>query len=299
MKKILAFAAMLFMASTSFAALRGTAQNGLSVAATSITVDVSAIGIQDGDVLICTVEVGGTGTATFTWPSGFAVPSGLSTINLAYIAGANTLGIAYWVVSGTVPTSVTITSSQSDRLAAQCRDYSGRNTTSPFTAVAQTGSTTLSATSPATFAMTGLTAVTGDDIVIMAGFNNGKTGSAYTYTFSGPSGYANAITEFAGTQYDEILGSADQVNAAGGATGTINSTITASVSVPPSAGGYVLAVAPAAAGSCTNSGITSAGSISIPVASSTVVQLKSGALGTVDCATVNYKQSLLGNFGVN
>jgi hypothetical protein len=50
---------------------------------------------------------------------------------------------------------------------------------------------------------------------------------------------------------------------------------------------------------CTHSGITSAGAIAVPNGSSGSYRLKNGSFGTPDCATVNYMQPTLGNFGVN
>lgn len=56
---------------------------------------------------------------------------------------------------------------------------------------------------------------------------------------------------------------------------------------------------PSGGSTCTDPGITQAGAIAVPTAASTVVRLKNGSFGTVDCSTVSYKQPLLGNFGVN
>lgn len=51
-------------------------------------------------------------------------------------------------------------------------------------------------------------------------------------------------------------------------------------------------------GSCIHAGITRAGAFVVPVARVTVVRLKNGRFGTVDCSTVSYKQEQ-GVFGVN
>jgi len=53
-----------------------------------------------------------------------------------------------------------------------------------------------------------------------------------------------------------------------------------------------------AGGTCTHAGITSAGAFAVPVAGTTVMRLKNGSFGTVDCSTVSYFQER-GVFGVN
>lgn len=52
-------------------------------------------------------------------------------------------------------------------------------------------------------------------------------------------------------------------------------------------------------GTCTHSGITSAGAIATPSGTSGSYRGKSGAFVPPDCSTINYKQPTIGNFGVN
>lgn len=290
-----AFVALLCAAQPSEAALRGTAQAANTAAATSISVDVSTIGIIDGDVLLCDVVVGGTNLATFTFPSGFAIPSGLSTLAINDIDGNNTMSIEYLTVSGTPPTSVTITSSTSNLLGAQCRDYSGRNTATPFEAVAQTSSTVISS---GKLPLTGVAIASGDDVAVFAGFNNALTVSGVTYTFGVPSPYTDVLTTFGNVKYGILMGSADDPNAAAASASTINSTITwSSGSSPPSGAGYVLALAPSGS-SCAHEGYTSGGALAVPNGSTGSYWLANGTLGTPNCSTVEYWQPTLGKFGV-
>lgn len=61
----------------------------------------------------------------------------------------------------------------------------------------------------------------------------------------------------------------------------------------------ILSYIPTGASSCTHYGLTSGGSIAVPNGSSGSYRLKNGSFGTPDCATVNYLQPTLGNFGLN
>lgn len=82
-----------------------------------------------------------------------------------------------------------------------------------------------------------------------------------------------------------------------GSTGTVNASATLGGSAPW--GMAQLLLRPASGGAtCTHAGITSAGAIAVPNGTTGSYRLKNGSLGTPDCSTVSYRQTI-GNFGVN
>lgn len=278
----------------SSAALRGTAQNALQ--GSSIPVTVSSIGIQANDVVIVFAAQGGGNTLTL--PTGFSAISGLTSLS---VNGNVSCIIGYKIATGSEPTSYTVTSNGNDFFAAQVRVYSGRNTSSPFTAQAQTASTALSGASPTSLAHTGVTAAAGDDISVYTCTDNSTVNSGNTYNFNAPSGWANAITAFlTGNNFAVPVGSADDTNAASGATGTITPTLTWTGSLPGADyGGYVVSLAAAAGGSCTHAGQPKSGAVpAVPNGTSGSYWGKSNWV-TPDCSTVSYWQPAVGNFGVN
>lgn len=81
-------------------------------------------------------------------------------------------------------------------------------------------------------------------------------------------------------------------------SGACSATSTAATVSNAAWEGYIVAFK-TAAGGCTNKGLTSGGSVAVPTAGTTVVRLKNGSFGTVDCSTGIYFQPTIGNFGAN
>lgn len=226
-------------------ALRGSATQANSTSSTSAIVTVGGIGIQNNDIVVLLMNGGGSGTNVYTYPSGFNAVPGLSSINL--FSGFNTLDVAYKVAGGSEPSTYTVTSPSNDFQTLHCRVYSGRNTSSPFTAVATTVSTA-AASFPISLAMTGLTAVSGDDIILWAGATgNGENGSE-VLSLTGPAGFGNQGAASGAVSFSSRIAFADYVNNPGGATGTLSATWSNTISANPFAyAGFVLSLAQAAA----------------------------------------------------
>lgn len=237
-------------------ALRGFANQANATASTSAVVTVSGIGIQLNDIVLLLMNGGGSGTNTYTYPSGFnAVPT-LSNINVD--SGFNTLGVAYKVASASEPSTYTVTSTSNDFQTLHCRAYSGRNTSSPFTASSTTASTA-AGSFPIAVSMTGLTAANGDDIVLWLGATGNGSSNTETMTLTGPTGFSDQGAINGQVNFSSRIAYADFPNNGGGGTGTLSATWASSISANPLAyGGYLISLA--------------AGSVSPPVA--TVAWLK-------------------------
>jgi hypothetical protein len=132
---------------------------------------------------------------------------------------------AYKIAGNSEPSTYTITPGDTDYFVAQCRVYYGRNTTSPFSAVASTGISGSAQGFPATYGAAGVTAVAGDDLLTVIGVQGANASD--TITFTAPNGFGNTLNTQAGTTaYQPFLFSSDNLNVSGGATGTINTTAT-------------------------------------------------------------------------
>lgn len=224
-------------------ALRGTANAVVDPSATTVTLNVVSIGIQQNDIVLLRLDAGGSGTLTPTFPSGFAAVPGLSNQNV----NGGTHSIAYKVAGASEPSTYVITPGNTSLQAAECRVYSGRNTSAPFTAVAATAP---SATAlPGTYSATGVTAATGDDVVVMYAVEGPNSGDPKT--FSTPTGFANPLTTDNGQLFDPSLFSADHVNVSSGATGTISTSVTDISNKTLTWGAYVIAIASGGAGADT------------------------------------------------
>lgn len=204
------------------AALRGAASTSSTTTVSSISVTVSGIGIQSGDIVLCAVNGGGaSGLATLTFPSGFSPISGLTqqklSTNTAFAIESKTAGASE-------PSSYTFSSSATDYMTATCRVYSGRS--GAITAETLTPSTTFGgSTSPQSLSISGLTAASADDVVLFVGIDNGRMNSGVTYTFALPTGFADGRTDYAAsTTFTPPIGSADDVNTSSGTTGTLSSS---------------------------------------------------------------------------
>jgi hypothetical protein len=220
----------------SFAAFRGSAGQANATASTTVTVTVSSIGIQNGDIVLFFMNAN-TASGTLTQPTGFSAVPGISQNIIS-----NTVSMVWYKVAGaSEPSTYTATSSASDIHTGEVRVYSGRNTASPFTAVATTAEAFL--TSPGSIALTGVTAALGDDVVWLVG--NASGSGVATPALTNPSGFANQNIFYDATAFSPPILSCDSVNVSAGATGTLTGTETWS---PLAAyGGYVLSLAKAAA----------------------------------------------------
>jgi hypothetical protein len=227
-------------------ALRGTAGQGNTTASTTCVVTVSGIGIQSGDIVLLVSDLGGdAGVNTATYPSGFIAVPGLSGI---VINTSTALSIAYKVATGSEPSTYTVTSSSgsgADFISVQCRVYSGRNTASPFTAVSSTPTVNSAINNippPLTTAITGLTAAASDDIVLFVATDNSGASGANGLGVTAPSGFSNVVSTLGGVTFSPLIVGCDEVNSAGGSTGTLNPIITAATASNISYAGYVLSL---------------------------------------------------------
>ena len=217
-------------------AYRGGAVAPAGGTESSITVTVSGIGIQSGDIVVLFGVFGGGGTLTPTFPTGFSAIPGLSTVN----CNNQTMAAAYKVAGSSEPSSYTVTPGSNDYLSLLCAVWSGRNTSSPFTAVATTVGTNTSSL-PQTLSVTGLTAALSDDIGMFVGMAG--TGNGQSYSFTPPSGYSNGQISTAAVYYNPAAASATNLSVSAGATGTLGGSINASGGANTTYGGYVLSLA--------------------------------------------------------
>src|ERR1700722_11375929 len=122
-------------------ATRGTQAVINTAAATTVVFTYASMtpaAPQVGDVCTVLIIAGGN-TTTITPPSGYTAIPG--TTSIATASGA-LLKVYSHVYGSSEPSTVTFTCNQSDFHSGEIRANSGRNTSSPFTAVSQTGPTT-------------------------------------------------------------------------------------------------------------------------------------------------------------
>jgi hypothetical protein len=223
-------------------ALRGTAGNSAG-AVTTVVVTVSGIGIVNGDIVLLFANVYGT-APSLTFPTGFTVIPSLT----QEIGGNCALQVA-WKVASSEPTTYTLTSTANFYGSAQCRVYSGRNS-SQFTATQTTASTSL--VLPNTATATGLTAANGDDVVVVYAVPLG--GSADTMAFTTPTNFANPlITQNTSTAFVGCLFGADHVGVTAGATGGIVTSVSDLLNTSSTFGAAVLSLAQTGGGGGTGS----------------------------------------------
>jgi len=304
MRLLIAIIALL-ACSTSWAALRGTTSSTCGSCA-SIATTYSGSAIQVGDLIVLVTSAGNGGSTTYTSPTGFTNGSALSPAipDVAFDGPAVQYHLAVKIAAagdtGT-PTYTTSIGYTAGWGAQQIRVYSGRVNSSIGAAFNNQVATAATGTQSMNYTMsvTGLTALSGDDLVEFVFSSYAAGGTGHTIT-SAITGFSNSLVSYDNSNNGHgWIASLDSVNHASGATGTLSDALSSS------GGGdtgnftaFVLALPQSAGASCTHSGITSAGAIAVPTASTTVVRLASGALSTVDCSSVSYKQSS-GAFGVN
>lgn len=227
-------------------AFRGSAATANASVGTSVAVTVSGIGgagPQLNDIILMYVQGGGANghAETVTFPTGFNPITGLSP--LYDTSNGSTTAIAMKVGTASEPTSYTATYGISDFLTSQVLVFSGRNTTTPFSAVAVTTETNASA-SPAPFALTGLTAVAGDDVVQIV---NSAYYQGNAETFAPPAGYTNGRIDYATTTFSQVASSCSLINATAGATGTNGGVLTYGVGPSVTYSAFQLSIALASA----------------------------------------------------
>lgn len=216
------------------------AQHANTAAATTCVVDVSGLSIQNGDIVVALFASGGV-TPTLTFPSGFSAISGCPQKDLSGNGGNTRVAVASKIASGE-PSTYTFTSSATDFLSAMVRVFSGRSATQ-FSA---TNSTQVAAASISlTYAISGVTAVQGDDICLLIG---GSADNTTTFTYTPPAGFTNGLIGCSqSTSFSPILTGATLANASAGATGSLAGSINKTAgSLTYAYNGYVIAVAAAA-----------------------------------------------------
>jgi hypothetical protein len=220
-------------------ALRGTASQGNTTSSSTVVINVSGIGIQNGDVVLLYGIFGGGGTQTITWPSGFGAVSGCGNQNV----NAGTMACS-WKIASSEPTSYTITAGVNDFHAAHCRVYSGRNSTQ-FSATSLTTPVTGSSF-PISFSETGLTAVAGDDLALVLCLDN--IGAADTLTYTPPSGFGNSGQAYGNVTFAPAILFCDKQNVTAGSTGTLGGSCSDTNGGGADYGAYLIAIAASASG---------------------------------------------------
>jgi hypothetical protein len=250
-------AAIVLVTPPASAALRGVASQANTTSATTCVVTVTPIGIQLGDIILFYGVGAGSGTATLTFPTGFARPSGITKTNGG--ATGNTFDVAFKVATSTEvsATTLTMTSNQNDFQTCHIRVYSGRNTTTPFTAVNQVSVTT-QVSPPVAFSVPGVTAAASDDIALVFGINN--TSATDTISITPPSGFANGGgLHGAGAGFSQNAAFCDFVNNSGGATGTLTGSLNNTSAGVMGYGAFVISLAAAGGGPVVNGVVLSNG----------------------------------------
>jgi hypothetical protein len=135
-----------------------------------------------------------------------------------------------------------------------------------------------------------VTPTVANDMILAVGSYSGS----FTISPNGTGG-SGGYTALENTAGVNSLGSGYLTGATTSATDAAMQTVAHADSLV----GITLAFKGSAGSTCTHSGKTSGGALTVPTASSTVVSLKSGALATVDCSTTQYLQPTVGNFGAN
>lgn len=174
-----------------------------------------------GTVVLAGMQ-GGTNSATLTPPSGWsAIP------NCAQQVTGNVGIQAAWyrVFDGTEGASFTFTSSANDFQTAYLLGFSGRNSSSPFTASAATPQEF--GFSPFVLVCTPVAAAAGDDVAILGGnrFFNGTNPITYTP----PTGFGNSNCVYGNAEFSPAAFWSIDQNVVAGSYGAAGGTITVPV----------------------------------------------------------------------
>jgi len=239
-------------------------------------------GVASGDFIPILITFAGSGqTFTSVTDSNGTVSNCVPLVN----PGAGWNGAIYYVANtatGTHTITVNPTVGGGQGYSIAIAEYSGVATTSPC----DVGGTTTTGTTTS-MASSSVTPTANGDLLLSMGTQNGSGDAISGWT----NGFASVDTH--NTNVTSAWASFVQTTAA-----AISTTATNNFSGAPW-GLTIASFKPASGASCTHSGKTSGGALTVPTASTTVVSLKSGALSTVDCSTTQYLQPTVGNFGAN
>ena len=268
----------------SWAALDESVGSISTAAATTIVTGTLGHAAASGSIVVIGIAQGGNGTGAATL-SGFSTIAGLSVLSLPTSAASHFTAL-YKVAGGSEPTSYTVTLNSSNFAATTVWVFTGRNTSTPFTAESGTTAGATAAT-PLSIALTGVTAATSDDILWIAALSNSQGNGYPGPTFTPPSGFSSALTETSTTSFTVGAVGAVKANVSSGATGTITGTMAYTGGGSNSWGGYVISIA-AAGASCTNNFWAASGNFAVPNGSSGSYWAMSGAFATPNCSSGTY-----------
>ena len=242
--------------------------------ASATTCAITISSVASGDTLIAFVA-GTFATFTSLVDSNGTVSTGVAWANLTTVGA----GIYYVLdtASGTHTLTLTAASGNLEILVAE---YSGMPTSGAFdvgSAVAHGSSAT-----PASASIT----PAGNNELLVGLLD--VAGASVTF-----SGWGSSLT-----QVDTQPGGSSSAWAAVVQTTGVSGSASATASASANWSAVAAFFKPASGSSCTTAGITEAGAFAVPTASSTVMRLKNGSFGTVDCSTVSYRYQG-GNFGTN
>jgi hypothetical protein len=192
-------------------------QSSANVSTQAVTLSVAP---ALNDLIVIAVAQGSNGNGSFTCP-GFSAITGLS-VQTMPTTGTYFYAL-YKVAGGSEPTSYTVTPNAGNWCAVQIWDFTGRNSAAPITAAS--ANTIAQGSPPINIAVTGVTAVSGDDLLWFGALGN--TGVSESFTV--PSGFTNALnTSGATSGFQVSLAGCVQQNVASGATGTLTGSMTGS-----------------------------------------------------------------------
>jgi hypothetical protein len=194
---------------------RAGSYNSATSSTSSVTI-TNATGHASGDLLLLKITLDGA-TGTITWPSGFTQ---IVQYNLTNPDGA-TVGIAYKFDSGSEPSTYTISYTYpTTGTMVSCSAWQNVDTTSPYT-LSTVSNYTGNASTPISVAITGLTAVIGDALLLIGGIDSTSGSDTWSAaTIAGFTALQNQSFNWSNgfLQYKE--------NYTAGATGTITVTST-------------------------------------------------------------------------
>jgi len=198
------------------------------------------------------------------------------------VSPAISYGFFYVQAASAGTHTITITLASTGNIVCFLSEWSGLATTGVFDTA---GATHFVATS-STVTSNSITPATNGELIIFAigQSNSGNTYSSWNNSFAQQDLYNS--TGPGGVWASEVQATAAAISGQVTSSGANNYAAN------------IVAFKAAGSGTCTNAGITQAGAFVVPTAGSTVVRLKNGSFGTVDCATGPYKQKS-GVFGVN
>ena len=223
----------------------GHSSNSTTVRATSVTVSTSLtppggvgspVKAPAGTVVLAMMQ-GDNNTATLSPPAGWtAIPNCPQQVT----GNVNVQAAWYRVFDGTEGASYTFTSSANDYQTAVLLGFSGRNTSSPFTASIATPNQF--SASPLVLSCNPVTAAAGDDVVILGG-NRWYNGSN-AVNYAPPVGFGFGNSVYANVLYSPVAFYSVDQNVAAGSYGAAGGTITVPVdTTSQGATAYVVSLA--------------------------------------------------------